>query len=104
MKIEDFVVKSIKQADEAVKLQNKLATENDPLSSCGKIIREEISNMKDKLPWPPQSDDLTPDKVEILANLDTFLTKLLCDNKQNISCQVSRLKYSFFSRLDLCCT
>ena len=53
LKIEDNVLKSIKQADEAVKLKDKLATENDLLSSCRKIIREEISNMKDKLPWPP---------------------------------------------------
>ena len=53
LKIEDNVLKSIKQPDEAVKLKGKLATENDLLSSCRKIIREEISNMKDKLPWPP---------------------------------------------------
>ena len=51
--------------------------------------------MKDKLPWPPQSDYLTPDKFEIPANLDTFLTILLCDNKINIPRRVSRLKYSF---------
>ena len=49
-KIEGVVLKSIKQADEAVDLKDKLATDNDPLSSCGKIIREEISNLKDKLP------------------------------------------------------
>ena len=82
LKIEDNVLKSIKQPDEAVKLKGKLATENDLLSSCRKIIREEISNMKDKLPWPPQPDDQTPDKFEIPANLDTFLTILFCDNKK----------------------
>ena len=71
-----------KQADEAVKLKDKLVSKNDPLSSCGKIIREEISNMKDKLPWTPQPDDQTPDKFEIPANLDTFLTILFCDNKK----------------------
>ena len=38
--------------------------------------------MKDKLPWPPQPDDLTPDKFEIPVNLDTFLAILLCDNKK----------------------
>ena len=82
LKIEDVVLKSIKQADEAVKLKDKLESENDPLSSCGKIIREEISNMKDKLPWPPQPDDATPDKFEIPANIDTFSMILLCDNKK----------------------
>ena len=81
-KIEDVVSKSIKQVDEAVKLKDKLATENDPLSSCGKIIRKKTSNMKDKLPWPPQPDDLTPGKFEIPANLDAFLTILLYDNKK----------------------
>ena len=50
--------------------------------------------MKDKLPWPPQPDDLTPDKFEIPANVHTFLTILLCDNKP-ISRRVSRLKYNF---------
>ena len=82
LKIEDNVLKSIKQADEAVKLKDKLATENDLLSSCRKIIRKEISNMKDKLPWPPQPDDATPDKFEIPANIDTFSMILLCDNKK----------------------
>jgi len=43
------------------------------------MIREEISKMKDNLPWP---DDLTTEKFEIPANLDTFLTILLCDNKK----------------------
>ena len=95
LKIEDVVLKSVKQADEAVKLKDKLATENDLLSSSGKIIWEEISNTKDNLPWPPQSDDLTPDKFQFPANLDTFLTILLCDNKKNIPRQASRLKYSF---------
>ena len=71
LKIEDVVLKSIKQADEAVKLKDKLAIENHLLSSCRKITREEISNMKDKLPWPPQPDDATPDKFEIPANIDT---------------------------------
>ena len=82
MKIECVILKSIKQADEAVKLKDKLATENDPLSSYGKIMWEEMSNMKDTLPWPPQPDDLTPDKFEIPINLDTSLTILLCDKKK----------------------
>ena len=64
-----------KQADEAVKLKDKLVSKNDPLSSCGKIIREEISNMKDKLPSPQQPDDRTPDKFEITANLSYSLLK-----------------------------
>ena len=51
--------------------------------------------MKDKLPWSPQPDDLTPDKSEIPENLDIFLTILLCDNKKAIPRRVSRLKYSF---------
>ena len=75
MKIEDNVLKSIKQADEAVKLKDKLESENYLLSSCGKIIREEISNMKDKLPSPQQPDDRTPDKFEITANLSYSLLK-----------------------------
>ena len=41
--------------------------------------------MKDKLPWPPQPDDLTPDKFEIPANIHTFLTILLCNNKKKTS-------------------
>ena len=82
LKIEDNVLKSIKHADEAVKLKDKLATENDLLSSCRKIIRKEISNMKDKFSWPPQPDDATPDKFEIPANIDTFSMILLCDNKK----------------------
>jgi len=56
------------------------------------MIREEISKMKDNLPWP---DDLTTEKFEVPANLDTFLTILLCDNKKKIPRRVSRLKYSF---------
>ena len=38
LKIEEVVLKSIKQADEAVKLKDKLATEINPLSSCEKLI------------------------------------------------------------------
>ena len=51
--------------------------------------------MKNKLPRSPQPDDLTTDKLEISANLDIFLTILLCDNKKTIPRRVSRLKYSF---------
>ena len=82
LKIEDVFLKSIKEADEAVELKDELATGNDLFSSCGKIIWEEIPNLKDKLPWPPQPDSLKPDKFETPATLDTFLMILLCDNKK----------------------
>ena len=54
------------------------------LSSDGKItilvvtkIRREIKNMVDLMPWPPQANDLMPDKFIIPHHLDVFLNSLL---------------------------
>ena len=48
------------------------------IANAASIIRNEILQMKDTMPWPPSETDLTPEKVKIGENLAAaFLNTLL---------------------------
>ena len=92
----------IKQAIEQI---IQLKEENETLRSrvfedlaivtlCGIFIKHEVSKLQDSLPWPPQPEDLYPEKFEIPESLDMFLSVLIGDGKSCSNCQ-SQLKYSF---------
>ena len=60
----------------------------------GKFIKQEVSKLQDSLAWPPQPEDLYPEKFKIPESLDMFLSALIGDGKSYCNRQ-SRLKYSF---------
>ena len=47
------------------------------ISQVASIIRKEVKDLKDELPWPIQTPDLEPEKFNIPRYLNEFLTSLL---------------------------
>ena len=40
-------------------------------------MKKEIKEMKDSMPWPPQPNDLAPNKIEIPQSLRVFLENVM---------------------------
>ena len=76
---------------ESISKDEKLALD------VAKSIRNEITTLNDKMPWPPQPEEhLTPDKFTITRTLSMFLSGLLRGKiTGNESSRVSRLKMYF---------
>ena len=75
---------------ESISKDEKLALD------VAKSIRNEITSLNDKMPWPPQPEHLTPDKFTITRTLSMFLSGLLRGKiTGNESSRVSRLEMSF---------
>ena len=58
----------------------ELCKENEEekmISKVASIIRKEVKDLKDELPWPPQPTDLEPEKFNIPRCLNEFLTSFL---------------------------
>ena len=55
---------------------------------------EEAKDLKDELPWPPQTTDLEPEKFNIPQYLKEFLTSLL-GGKDDValSCWNATIRY-----------
>ena len=59
----------------AKELDQPITTQN--IIKCGRKVKKEIKEMKDSMPWPPQPNDLTPDKIEIPQSLRVFLEPVM---------------------------
>ena len=59
------------------------------------IVRKEIKEMKNTIPWPPQPDDLVPEKVVIPPLLNLSLSTFLNGNDDCQNQKTERLKMSF---------
>ena len=60
------------------------------------IVRKEIQGTTDQISWPPQANELRPEKINIGHFTDLFLNKLLSGEViPSRSQRVSRLKLSF---------
>ena len=65
------------------------------LNAAG-ILRKEINDLNDTLPWPPSPDDLSVDKFKTPQLLETFLrTPLTGKFTETTSTQVDRLTLSY---------
>ena len=69
--------------------------EEKMISKVASIIQKEVKDLKDELPWPPQTADLKPEKFDIPQYLSKFLTSLL-GGKDGValSSQNVTIKYS----------
>ena len=65
------------------------------ISQVASIIRKEVKDLKDELPWPIQTPDLEPEKFNISRYLNEFLTSLL-GGKDDValSSRNATIKYS----------
>ena len=71
---------------------------SNEITSAAEIIRKEIKELKDEMPWPPQPIDLDPDKFTIPSKLNAFLTFLLGGKEDvELSGRNIRLRHSLHS-------
>ena len=95
LKLEEVIEKYIFLQKEVDAMMNYKDTEKILLKSVG-ILREEITNLSNDMPWPPQPGHLTVESFQIPPKLDYFFERLLSGkNTTNDSPHVARLKLSF---------
>ena len=58
-------------------------------------MKKEIKEMKDSMPWPPQPNDLAPDKIEIPLSLRVFLETVIDTRSTRLMNSVAQdIKYN----------
>ena len=73
----------------------KSREEKNGIANAANIIRKEIKDLTDELPWPPQPTDLEPDKFIIPSNLEAFLLYLFGGKEDDeLSSRNSRYQHS----------
>ena len=92
----DFIAKNyIELKNENESLMTSSVTAKIVLQAS-KVIRSEIQSIKDEMPWPPQPNDLVPQKSHCGELLMCFLKGLLSGNiSEKNSTRVERLLMSF---------
>ena len=92
MKIEDLMKMYV---DLQNKLEENVTKEKESIvKTAAKLIRSEILQMKDTLPWSPQPKDLEPKKFVIPEKLKEFLSKMFHEEERP-NARKSRICYSF---------
>ena len=77
------------------KLEENITKEKESIvKTAAKLIRCEILQMKDTLPWPRQPKDLEPKKFVIPEKLKKFLGKMFHEEERP-NARKSRICYSF---------
>ena len=92
--IKQAVQQIIQLKEENETLKSRVFEDSAIVTLCGKFVKQEVSKLQDSLPWPPEPEDLYPEKFKIPESLDVFLSVLIGDGK-SCSNRQSRLKYSF---------
>ena len=77
--------------------KEKFSDNEKLIMNAGEILRSEIKKIKPSMPWPPEPQDLTKDKVHINHFADIFFNVLLSGSpKGSTVTRVNRLKMSFY--------
>ena len=73
-----------------------LLKDREGIAKVATLIRNEIKEMKDEMPWPPQPSDLEPEKFQMPKILGQFLTSLITgqENGEHMSSRSARLRLS----------
>ena len=96
--IKQAIEQIIQLKEENETLKSRVFEDSAIVTLCGKFIKREVSKLQDSLPWPPQPEDLYPEKFKISESLDMFLSVLIGEGK-SCSNRQYRLKYSFAQEL-----
>ena len=73
----------------------KAQEDDQVIINAANLIRKEITDMKDEIPWPPQPEDLEPDAFQIPSQLERFLLYLFGSKSPgDASNQSSRYQHS----------
>ena len=92
--IDDIMLKYIKAKEENDQLKNEQQNEEEQFIKCFETLRKEVKQLNDTMPWPPQPEDLTPDKVVIPPMLNMALSRLLKSKDGTLTEKAERLKMS----------
>lgn len=95
LKMEDLVI-ATQEAQLKLQKYENMDTDQKVVLRCANIIREEIKNIKYKMPWPPGPKDLDMSNFVNSQYLDLFLETLLGSGDNSpLTDRVVRLKSSF---------
>ena len=95
LQMDDLVTRFVLLQKEHEKLKYANAEEKTVFNAAG-IIRSEIRELKDEMPWPPQPEHLNVDNFSLPPYLDLFLHNLLSGRfAKDDSPRISRLKLSY---------
>jgi len=95
LKMEDLVIAN-HQANSRLKGIERMNATEKVVLKCANIIKDEIRNIKYKMPWPPSPQDLEMSSFTNSKHLDSFLgTLLISDRTGKTTDGVRRLKQSF---------
>ena len=95
--LEDVISQYVTTKKELDALKEKYENQSIEEINLVKImlsVREEIKDLTDSIPWPPQPKDLVPDKVEIPPLLNLVLTTLLQGRAQVLNQKKERIRMS----------
>ena len=92
--MEDIITRFIKLQIDYNQFK-EMYKEEKTISICAQNIRNEITNIENKMLWPPQPKDLSNDAFQIPAMLNLFLNKVFTGRLQDsTSSRVNRIKLS----------
>ena len=76
-------------------ISERFNKEEQNLVMCMKLVKKEINRLEDNLPWPPEPQNLVPEKFLIPSQLDLLLHSLLENDQGVLQPKDKSLKVSF---------
>ena len=95
---EALVVNLVRKRNEVLTLKKLYENENleeETLVNMAQLVQQEIRNLEDTMPWPPEPTDLTPEQLRILRKLDLLLDTLLQNKTGVLNSRNGIVKLSF---------
>ena len=92
--VEDTIIQLIKAKNELVNIK-KMSNDHQTVVYTGRLIRKEIRNINNVIPWPPKPKDLEVTNFKVSEFLNIFMNVVLGDRIECNSNRVERLKLSF---------
>ena len=91
-----FIYSSIMKIEQVIE---DLVNEREKIANVAKtakLIRNEIKELKDEMPWPPQPSDLNPESFNMPKTLGQFLTNLISgqETEAQMNSRCARLRLS----------
>ena len=76
-------------------ISERFNKEEQSLVMCMKPVKKEINQLEDNLPWPPEPQNLVPEKFLIPSQLDLMLHSFLENDQGVLQPKSKSLKVSF---------
>ena len=89
-----FVYPSAMEIEQVIKDLLKEREKISHVKKTAKLIRNEIKEMKDEMPWLPQRSDLNPENFKMPKKLGQFLTTLITgqEDEEQMNSRSARLR------------